>query len=416
MDLHGRPLVIAHVQTRMTKGGGAEENVWASCVHQANSGHTVHLFAGSESDIAFYKGLSGNIQVHLVPSMIRALSPKADYAAYREMAQMFETVRPDIVHTHTSKAGIVGRLAAKKAGVPAIIHGVHILPFSNTGLLQKLIYLSAEHAVAPITDHFIHVSRGTREAYRRAMVGRRATHSVVRSGMMIEKFRGAAWPDDWQAILGVSDRDQKPPTILMMAALEARKRHTQFITAFANATVKGENIRLLLGGEGPMHATLARLIEELEVGDRVKLLGYRKDPECLVAMADVGVLASLREGLPRVVVQYLAGGIPAVVSPLEGIAEIVDPDFNGIIAATDDAGLVAEEAVRLVRDPVLLERLTGGVKAAAVDEWTFESMYRQIDDSYSVALERPAVKRRLSRVERREGVAATDPSIDALQG
>jgi len=390
-----RPLVIAHVQTRMNRSGGAEENTWASCVHQAESGHIVHLFCGRSSDVEVYAARGTPVRVHLVGELVREVAARDDVAAYRKLSMLFSEVRADIVHTHTSKAGIVGRLAASNAKVPAIIHGVHILPFSNVGIAEKLVYLTAEHIVAPMTDHFIHVSHGTRKAYGLARLGGNRLHSVVRSGMDIEKFQTAMWPEDWRTLLGIGRDADKPRTILMMAVLEARKRQTEFITGFAQATRPGENIRLLLAGDGPDHDKLTALIQSLGVADRVKLLGHRSDPERLVALADLSTLASLREGLPRTIVQSLAGGKPAVVSPLRGIEEIIDSGRNGIVVKSNDAETVAREAVSLVRDTLRLARMTEAAAAVSVEDWKFPSMFAQLDEAYRETLALPHVAARM---------------------
>lgn len=390
-----RPLVIAHVQTRMNRSGGAEENTWASCVHQAEVGHTVHLFCGRSSDVEEYAARDTPVRVHLVDELVRDVSARQDVAAYRRLSALFGEVRADIVHTHTSKAGIVGRLAASNAKVPAIVHGVHILPFSNVGIAEKLVYLTAEHVAAPITDHFIHVSHGTRRAYQLARLGGNRLHSVVRSGMDIDKFQSATWPEDWRALLGVGIDAEKPRTILMMAVLEARKRQVEFITGFAQATRAGENIRLLIAGDGPDRDTLAGLIQSLGVSDRVKLLGHRSDPERLIALADLSTLASLREGLPRTIVQSLAGGKPAVVSPLRGIEEIIDTGRNGIVVRSKDAESVAREAVALLRDAPRLAGMTDAASAAAVGDWKFPAMFAQLDAAYRETLALPHVAARM---------------------
>lgn len=404
-----RPLVIAHVQTRMNRSGGAEENTWASCVHQVNSGNIVHLFCGRSSDVDEYSGRGTAVRVHLVHELVRDVSAKDDVAAYRRLSRLFSEVRADVVHTHTSKAGIVGRLAASDAGVPAIVHGVHILPFSNVGLAEKLVYLTAEHLVAPMTDHFVHVSHGTRRAYALARLGSNRLHSVVRSGMDIEKFQNAAWPEDWREMLGVGADENKPRTILMMAVLEARKRQVEFITGFAEATHAGEAIRLLIAGDGPDRAKLEDLVDRLGVADRVKLLGHRSDPERLVALADVCTLASLREGLPRTIVQSLAGGKPAVVSPLRGIEEIIDNYRNGIVVRSKDAESVAREVVSLVRDDALLARMTQAAADAQVEDWKFPSMFAQLDEAYLQTLALPRVVARMD-ARNRLVVGAAEPS------
>jgi len=392
-----RPLTIVHVQTRMNRTGGCEENTWASCVHQAESGHDVHLVCGRSSDIDAYRGRHPQVSVHQVNEMVWNISPSADWSACEALKRLLEIIGADLVHTHSSKAGILGRVAGRMAGVPALIHGVHILPFSNVSVREKLTYVAVEHAAALLTDHFIHVSEGTRSAYRKAMVGAGKPHSVVRSGMRIDQFKGASWPSDWQEILDTEDAQRKPVTMLMMAVLEARKRHAEFLRELARISQPGENIRVLLAGDGPEQKNLEVLIAELELGDRVKLLGYRRDPESLVALSDFSILCSLREGLPRVIVQSLAGGKPAVVSPFPGIEEIVKHGTNGVVASKSDAEDVAREAVSLARDRQRLAAYTAGAKASPVDEWSFRSMFAQLDAAYSACLASPAVVKRLKR-------------------
>lgn len=401
-----QPLTIVHVQTRMNSSGGCEENTWASCVHQAEMGHAVHLVCGRSSAVDAYRGRHVGVTVHHVDEMVWNISPKDDLIACRVLKQLFMQLNVDVVHTHSSKAGILGRVAGKLAGVPALIHGVHILPFSNVSTAQKLTYLSVEHGAALITDHFIHVSEGTKTAYKNAYVGQGVPHSVVRSGMEIDKFKAAPWPEDWQSLVGQVDPEHKPPVILMMAALEKRKRHAEFLREFAKLTRHGDKVRVLFAGGGPEEDSLKALIKQLGLSDRVTILGYRADPERLVALSDVSVLCSLREGLPRVIVQSLAGGKPAVVSPFPGIEEIVKHDVSGIVAGSSDAEDVVRETMALIRDRTRLKRYTAGAQLTAVDEWSFSTMFSQLDAAYAICLEKTDVKARVVRAAKRQSVLA----------
>lgn len=405
-----RPLTIAHVQTRMNRTGGCEENTWASCVHQAESGHDVHLVCGQSSNVDAYRYRHPRIAVHQVDEMIWSISPADDWAACRALRRLFRDIGADVVHTHSSKAGVLGRVAGRMAGVPALIHGVHILPFSNVGLSEKLAYIAVEHLAALVTDHFIHVSEGTRAAYSRVGVGAGKPHSVVRSGMKIDQFKAACWPSDWQEIVATTDAQLKPVTVLMMAVLEPRKRHAEFLREFARITEPSDNIRVLLAGDGPEQENIEALIAELGLHDRVTLLGYRGDPERLVALSDFSVLCSLREGLPRAIVQSLAGGKPAVVSPFPGIAEIVEHGVNGVVAATCDAEDVAREAVSLARDRQRLAVYTTGALESRVDEWSFPSMFAQLDAAYRDCLARSPVAERLKKKSAVQAVISSEQS------
>jgi glycosyltransferase involved in cell wall biosynthesis len=381
------PKVIVHIQTRMLTGG-AEENTWASCEHQIRQGHEVHLVCGHASRVDYYRARNKQVRIHCIPEMQREISLRRDFDAYRQMKALLRGIRPDIVHTHTSKAGVIGRLAARAAGAPVILHGVHMLPFSNVGLAQRLVYLLAEHAVAPLTDRYIHVSEGTRQAYLEARIGRAKPHAIVRSGMEIARFRTNELPEDVEDLLGASHQDPgRPRVVLMLAALEARKRHEEFIRAFLRELGDREDVVLLLAGDGPEKQSLVNLIDALDANRRVRLLGHRDDPHKLICLADATALSSLREGLPRVVVQSLAGSRPAVVSPIEGIDEILRDGVNGLVVANDSAACVARAAVLLVRDAETLETLRSGAEDTAVDEWTFESMFEQLDRTYAAALD-----------------------------
>lgn len=405
-----RPLVIVHVQTRMLTGG-AEENTWASCIHQAARGHSVHLVCGRDSNIEYYRSHNTSVRIHYVPELVREVSWRDDLAAYKRLSALFTDIDADIIHTHTSKAGVVGRLAARNAGAPAVLHGVHMLPFSNVGLIEKCVYLLAEHAVAPLTDHFIHVSHGTRRAYALARIGRSCPHSVVRSGMDIDRFRSPEWPENWRDLMGLSPGASKPRTILMLAALEKRKRHADFITGFMLGLRRGEDIRLLLAGDGPELERIRQLVQNMGIGDRVRVLGHRSDPERLVALADVCVLSSLREGLPRVIVQSLAGGRPAVVSHVRGIEEVIDCGVNGIIVRRNDAASVAREALRLVRDTERLDAMTHSAQAAPVGEWSFSAMFEQLDQAYRLVLESPHV---LTRLRKRQAIRQREARAECV--
>lgn len=396
---NGGRLVIVHAQTRMLTGG-AEENTWASCLHQIEQGHIVHLVCGKDSNVEYYRARHPAVRVHFVPELVREVSWRHDIAAYRRLSHLFAELRADIVHTHTSKAGIIGRSAARSAGVPAIVHGVHMLPFSNVTFTEKAVYLFAERVLAPFTDHFVHVSNGTLRAYEEARIGSNRPHSVVRSGMDVQRFNGATYPDDWRELLGVESSSGKPRVILMLAAMEERKRHAEFIAGFIREVRQDEDVRLLLAGDGPEMSNVRDVVERLGAADHVRLVGHRGDPERLVALADVCVLSSLREGLPRVVVQSLAGGCPPVVSPLSGIEEVIDNGVNGIIVQAEDAGSVAREAVRLVRDEARLSAMSAAARDAPVSEWEFPSMFAQLDHVYAEVMASSAVCRRMSGMGR----------------
>jgi glycosyltransferase involved in cell wall biosynthesis len=376
---------IVHLITRFGLGG-AEENTFKSCVHQQASGHDVYAVFGPDSKPDYYRAINSDIKYLEIPSLIQSINPLKDLSALRELVVAFKTIKPDVVHTHTSKAGILGRIAARMTRTNYIVHGVHILPFVNVGVVERMLYLSLEHLTASFTDLFVHVSDGTRTAYLKEHIGDALPHVVVRSGMEVEQFREAGWPKNWRDMLDIGPEDAKPSVLLMMAALDKRKRHEAFLNGFAAATTHGDSVRLLLAGEGPERPNIEAQIKQLNLEDRVKLLGHYPAPEQIVALSDVGVLASEREGLPRVVIQYFAGDRPVVVSPIEAIDEVVDDEVNGCIVRSEVARDVAHAAVALISNNDRLLRLTGGARQTNVEAWSLRSMFNALDDSYALMI------------------------------
>ena len=381
-------MVIAHVITRLLRAG-SEENTIATCLAQARSGHDVVLMHGNDWDRSHATDCGSVIELVEVAELVHKVNPRKDIAATRKMRALFRAMRPAVVHTHQSKAGIVGRVAARLAGVPFIVHGVHTLPFVNVSRAKKTMYLAAERAVAPFTDAFINVSDGTRRLCLDHSVGRPGQHFVAHSGMNISSFQGAPWPEDWRNLVGISAGDPKPPIVLMLAALEPRKRHVEFIEAFGRVLERVPSTRLLIAGEGPAREAVEAAIERTGLRSNVRLLGFSLEPERLISLADLTVLTSTREGLPRVVVQSLAGGRPAITTDLPGIEEIVKTGVNGIVTPSDNLDATADAVAELLLDPLRLARLQAGAAGTDVSSWTLDSMCVAVSAIYDRIMRDP---------------------------
>jgi glycosyltransferase involved in cell wall biosynthesis len=297
---------------------------------------------------------------------------------------LFLSRRPDVVHTHQSKAGILGRAAAWAADVPLIVHGVHILPFLNAGFFQKMVYLGAEKLVANCTDAYISVSEGMRQACLQHRVGKTGNHFIARSGMDLSRFGSAQFPVNWRQMVGISAADPKPPVILMLAALEPRKRHVEFLRVFRQVLNGVPEARLLLAGEGPARPAIEAEITRLGLQHRVALLGFEAEPERLLALADLSVLTSMREGLPRVAIQSLASGKPLVASRLPGIDEIVKDGVNGVVTPSDDLSATAAAIVELLRHPAQLKAMQREAAQTDVRAWSIEAMCETISGVYEL--------------------------------
>ena len=380
---------IVHVLTRLLRAG-SEENTLLTCKGQVQRGHSVYLVHGHEFDQAYYRDLDPAIQLIEAPSLTRALRPLEDLKALRELVGIFTRIKPDVVHTHQSKAGILGRSAAALTRVPTVVHGVHIVPFHNVGAIQKYTFLAAEKIAAKATHGFVCVSAGMKNAYRAHAIGRDTEHFVVHSGFDLDRFRAPQWPDDWRALLGVHACEEKPPTVAMLAALEPRKRHLEFLEHVPRIITAVPGLKIVLAGEGHLKEEIRARIAEMGLEGSVKLTGFRTDPERIIALADICILTSFREGLPRAIVQYLAAGKPVVACNLPGLSEIATNGENAIVVDQDDLAGVADAVADLAGTAHKRERLSAAARRSELGSWDATVMTEQIERVYDVLLERRA--------------------------
>jgi glycosyltransferase involved in cell wall biosynthesis len=374
-------LRIVHVITRLLNGG-ADENTVLSCNHAAREGHDVVLVHGADTHAEILAKVDPRVQVTSSPSLVQPVTPAADIRALRELVRLFRGLRPDVVHTHTSKAGILGRIAARIAGIPVIVHGVHIVPFWNVGRQEAIIYKGLERAVASTTDAFIDVSPGVRGLCLEAGVGRTEQHHVIPSGFELERFRSATPPADWCELLAVEPDQPRPPVLIVLAALEQRKRHLELLAEFPRVVERFPDVRLILAGNGRLRTDVEARVASLGLGSNVVMTGFHPCPEELIALADVCVLSSMREGLPRVIMQYLAGGRPVVASDLPGLDDVLVDGVNGVVTPAGEVGAVIDAVIDLLGDDVRRELLTRGAAATDLGEWDADRMGERVEAVY----------------------------------
>lgn len=359
---------IVHLVTRLLRAG-SEENTIETCRWQAAMGHEVVLVHGAVRDRYWTGHMPPGVRVIGLPELVHPLSPRADARALAALRGLYRRLRPDVIHTHQSKAGVLGRLAADAAPGARVVHGIHVLPFAHVGPLRRRLYLTAERLAARRTDLFIGVSEALCEAYAAHGIAPRERLHCVRSGMDLDRFRGAVPPADWRGLAQVAPDAPRPKVAVMLAALEPRKRHLAFLRALAARRGAMPELRVVLAGAGPEEAAIRAEITRLGLEDRVVLCGYREDPEALLAMADLSVLASEREGLPRVAVQSLAAGVPMLANDLPGIGEVLRDGVNGRVLPARDAEALVDEMIALLHAPARLERLRRGARDSDLSGW-----------------------------------------------
>jgi len=270
-------------------------------------------------------------------------------------------------------------------GVPVIIHGLHGSTFQafNSGLLNWLLFLF-ERLTGRFTDAYISVSKVLSEKYIEKGIGKKENYYTVYSGMELETFYNVREKIDCekkQRELGINS---KHFVIGNVARLEKRKGHKFLLDAFQKIIMRRKDcpLKLLIIGEGDERGNLENYVRELNLGEKVIFTGYREDVEELMALMDVFVLTSLREGLPRVLVQAAAVGIPLVAFNVDGVPEIVKDNHNGFLIRTKDVEQLANRIVKYIdnRDLILLHGQKG--REFIKDKWSIEDMVDKIDKVY----------------------------------
>ncbi len=344
---------IVHVITRLIVGG-AQENTVLSCEGLHGRGHEVTLVTGPttgpEGSIVD-RARGGGYAFVEIPYLVRQISPTGDLHAYLALKRFFRSTRPDVVHTHSSKAGVIGRLAAHAAGVPTIVHTIHGMSFNRTqSRVVQSAYAMAErfcakrcHAIVSVADAM------TRQALE-AGIGRPGQYETIRSGMNVADF-------DPECVRGEVNRKAwgiAPEHILVgtVARLFQNKGYEQLIEVIAQAAPRHPNLRFVWIGDGAHRAVYEEELRRRGLRDRVVLTGLLPPAAVPEALAAIDILAhtSQWEGLPRAVVQALLLRKPVVSFDIDGAPEVVIPGQTGELAALNDTAAFSEKLHMLADD------------------------------------------------------------------
>lgn len=368
---------IVHIITRFVSGG-ADENTLLTCNHQAALGHDVWLVHGAEVADRMLRLMDDRVTAISLPSLVRDVHPVKDLAALARLARFFRRTRPDVIHTHTSKAGVVGRIAAMTVLDAKVVHSVHILPFTGEPLPKRLVYLALEKAATVRTDAFIDVSEGMRDLCLENSLGTPANHHVIFSGMDVESFCCAEPAGDLAGIR----RDGNEILLGYVAVLERRKRHRELVASLRPLLSSRANVHLVLAGEGPERPALEEAISAAGLEKQVHIFGFREDIPRFIAACDLCLFASEREGLPRSIVQYAIAGKPIVATYLPGIERIVREGKNGHVVGEQDFDGFSAKIENLVADAGRRSAFAATSAALDLSDWDAGEMVERIQQVY----------------------------------
>jgi len=324
-------------------------------------------------------------------SLRRAVHPLHDWRALGELRRQFGRIGPDVVHTHSSKAGIVGRAAAASVGVPVVLHTIHGMSFNRTqSLAARMFYRQLERWTARHTTAFVTVADAMIDQAVAAALAPRSRFTTIRSGIETDLFT----PDcrlrrrhrrEW----GVADEEIVVGTI---ARLFENKGYEQIMAAMAPALMREPKLRFVWIGDGANRRIYERRLEALGLRDRVHLVGLLHPRQVVshINGFDIMLHASRWEGLPRGLVQGMLMEVPAISFDNDGAPEVVLPDETGLLVRYGDAGRLADALVQLAADPARRRTLGRRGRARCLKLFDWRRMVADIEALYEKMLSQAA--------------------------
>ena len=382
---------VVHYITRLIVGG-AQENTLLTVEDQH------HLF-GDRVTLITGPGLgpegsledrprNGGLDLRIINASRRSIHPWRDCQTYRELVRLLKQIRPDVLHTHSSKAGIIGRVVAARLNLPCV-HTIHGASF-HVGQSQFAykMYEWLERRVAPMTDRFISVCDAMTEQYVEAGIAPRNQFTTVYSGFDVEPFLHPPRPPATvRAELGL-----KPDDVVIgkVARLFPLKGHEYLVRAAKSVIDRCPNVRFLLVGDGILRPQFEAELTASGIRDRFVFAGLvppSQVPELIHAM-DIVAHTSVWEGLARVLPQGLIAGKPVVSYDIDGAGEVVIPGETGFLLPPRSLNELSDALCELVNSPGLRHRLGETGRIRFTDQFRHQTMTRHIREVYADVLAR----------------------------
>jgi glycosyltransferase involved in cell wall biosynthesis len=391
----GRPIKVVRVIARLNVGGPARHVVLLDEGLQRLGYRTLLVHGSIDVGEASLEDLARDRQIATLklPLLGRRVGLVHDIRVFAALVRLIRRVEPDVVHTHTAKAGTLGRLAAfaanltrprkRRAVLVHTFHG-HVLSgyFSRAG---NIAVRAVERALGAVTDRVVTIAPAQRrditDRFRIAPPGRTV---VVPLGLELRELLdvSAASPN-LRREFGIDDADV---VVGFVGRLVAIKNVRTLVEGFARALDRQPNMFLLIAGDGPQRARLEQLVDELGIAGRVRFAGWLRDLPSLYATLDVCALSSLNEGTPVALIESMAAGKPVVATSVGGVSDLVDHEKTGLLVPARDAEALGGALLRLAGDRELRSRLGSAGRSLAARQYTVGRLVEDMDRLYAEAL------------------------------
>jgi len=361
-----------HIVTTLELGGAQQNTVFTVANLKGFQGV---LIAGSEGIIA-----AEGITTYRVSALVRKMNPVKDILALIGIWVLLRKIKPEIVHTHSSKAGIIGRWAAFFAGVPVIIHTFHGFGFNDWQRpFTKKLFIFAEKATAKISTHLFAVSVKNLEKAVVLGICKNSGISLVHSGIDIKKWEGRITPKQARERFGI------PPAVPvcgMVACFKPQKAPVDFVEIAKRLLKIYPEMRFILVGDGVLRGEIEKKLHKYRIADSFILAGWRNDPENILPAFDVNVLTSLWEGLPRVILEAGVCIIPSVVSEVDGNSEIITDGISGFLIKPRDIDGFVKKIDYLFKNPDVARVFAHKSRKKIIGDFDIRNMVCLIEQKY----------------------------------
>jgi len=363
--------------------GGAQRNTLDTVTLLDRSRFEVGLACGVGAELYGEAQALADVRLFSLPHLAREVRPLTDLAALGELRAAIRAFRPDVVHTHSSKAGVLGRIAAHSERIPVVVHTIHGFGFGpHQSAPVRWAFLAAERWVARWTDHFVAVSRRNLEEGVRLGLFDAAHASVIRSGIVLDAFRKHTGGEAVRRELGIP---AAAPVVLQVACFKPQKAPERFVAAAAHLAGRFPDAHFVLVGDGELRPALDAARRRAGLEGRLHLPGWRRDVPALLDAATVVTLTSRFEGLPRALVEALAANVPVVAMAVDGVEEVVREGVDGFLVREGDIGALAERVSSLLVDPDLRAAMAARA-GEGLDQFDRDAMVRQQELLYAELL------------------------------
>ncbi|MBN2547916.1 MAG: glycosyltransferase family 4 protein [Anaerolineales bacterium] len=381
------PIPVLHLITRLIVGG-AQENTLFTAARLDPSRFQVEVLCGpqtgSEGSL-IEEARDQGISLTILPELLRQVSPLNDLIALYKLTRRMRQKQYTIVHTHSSKAGILGRLAARLAGVPLIVHTVHGWSFHDyMPRRAQQMYIWLERWMASFTDALIVVAERDIQKGLQAGIGKQNQYRLIRSAIPLEEFDPE--PIDRLAVRQELGLPPEAVVIGNVGRFSEQKNPLDWVRVAGEVGRAHPQVYFLLVGDGPLRPQVEAQLRQGGLNERAILTGLRRDVPRIMRAMDIFLLTSLWEGLPRVIPQAMAMGLPVVANRADGTAEAIRDGETGYLCEPGDIDGMAARLLELVDDPQRRKEIGRKASAFARREFDLRQMIAQIEMLYEELL------------------------------